>query len=224
MEKETLQIDLVYDIICPWCYIGHQRLSNAIKKTNAKVKINLIPFRIRPNIPEQGISITEYWQSKGIVDIDEAYASVKEAAESENLGFYPDKFNSIPNTLKLHQVILKAEEKGLGLAVLHAIQYAYFAKGRDLTKLKTIVDITEDFLTQKEVTETWNNLDFYETLVVTKEQKAKEARINSVPTYIVDEKHRIKGAVSNYTLVDMLNQLAPKETVGEYCDITTGLC
>lgn len=224
MKKETLHIDLVYDIICPWCYIGHQRLRNAIKKTNAKVQINLIPYRIRPNIPNKGLSIQEYWMSKGITDIQAAYKNVKKAAESEGLGLYPEKFSSIPNTLKLHKVILKAEEKELGLDVLHAIQSAYFTDGIALTSLDTIIDITEDFLSESEVREAWEDLDYFETLVLSKEQKAKELHINSVPTYLIDEKHRIKGAVSNFTLVDMLNQLAPKEFVGEFCDVSTGLC
>lgn len=225
MNNKALQIDLIYDIICPWCYVGHQRLRNAILKTNTQVHIHLIPYRIRPELPLKGIPIKEYWQSKGITDPETAYKKVMEAAKNDGLKFNPKGFNTIPNTLKLHQVILKAQENGLGLEVLHAIQSAYFGSGRDLTQLKTIMDITEDFLSIKDVEEAWMNSDYYETLVITKEQKVKEMKINSVPTYIVNGKHRVTGAVANYTLVDMLNQLAPKELLNrDFCDINAENC
>lgn len=224
MKNDPLQIDLVYDIICPWCYVGHQRLRNAVLKTTTQVQINLVPYRIRPNVPIEGISIEEYWKKKGIVDVGLAYEKVKEAAENEGLGFKPEDFNTIPNTLKIHQVIVKAEENGVGLAALHAIQTAYFAEGSDLTKLKNIISITNGILTPEEATNAWNDTDHYEKLVLERESTVKEAKINSVPTLLVANQHRITGAVANHTLVDMLHQLAPKETQGESCDINTGLC
>ncbi|NJB83786.1 DsbA family oxidoreductase [Wenyingzhuangia aestuarii] len=224
MKTEALQIDLIYDIICPWCYVGHQRLVNAIKKTNAQVQIHLIPFQIRPNLPESGISIQEYWEAKGVTNVLEAYEKVIEAGESENLDINPNKFSRIPNTLKIHQVILKAEEKGVGLEVLHVIQTAYFTKGEDLTALNNLIKITKDFLSEEEVVDVWNDDSQYKNAVLTKEKQAKALYIKAVPTYIVAQKHRVSGAVSNFTLVDMLNQLAPKEIIGDFCDVETGKC
>ncbi|NIJ45684.1 putative DsbA family dithiol-disulfide isomerase [Wenyingzhuangia heitensis] len=225
MNTDALEIDLIYDIICPWCYIGHQRLTNAIQKTKAKVQIRLVPFQIRPNLPEQGISIKEYWKSKGIDDPILAYKKVSEAALAEGLEINPEKFTTIPNTLKIHQVILKAEDIGVGLQVLHAIQTAYFSKGVDISLLENILKITKNYLLTEVVTKAWNSeLDIYKNLVLAKEKSARDLHVNAVPTYIVDHKHRISGAVSNFTLMDMLQQLAPKEIVGDFCDIKTENC
>lgn len=224
METEILEIDLVYDIICPWCYVGHQRLLNAIQKTNSKVHINLIPFQLRPHISQKGIAIKEYWEAKGITNITLAYEKVIEAAESENLNLDPSKFSTLPNTLKIHQVLLKAEELNVGLKVLHAIQRAYFSFGADLTSLESMITITRDYLSEKEVKEAWEDVSTYKNLVISKEQHAKSLNITSVPTYVINKQHRIAGAVSNYTLRDMLHQLAPKIDIGEFCDIETGIC
>lgn len=224
MKKETLTIDLVYDIICPWCYVGHQRLLNAIQKTNTTVEINLMPFQLKPSIPEEGISIEDYWKEKGIVEVNSAYEKVVEAAESESIVINPSVFSRIPNTLKIHQVVLLAQEKGVGLVVLHAIQTAYFSKGADLTQLTTLVKITKKFLAAKEVENAWNDASKLKDTVLSKEQKIKDLHIASVPSYIVDNKHRISGAVSNFTLVDMLLQLAPKESTQNFCTIEGGSC
>lgn len=224
MKTETLHIDLIYDIICPWCFVGHQRLVNAISKTQANVKVTLIPFQLRPGLLQEGVSIAEYWKAKGIDDIQKAYEGVIDAATSENLDINPQKFSKIPNTLKIHQVILKAEEKGVGVQVLHAIQKGYFSNGEDLTLLENIIKLTLPFLTKKEITSAWNDEDSYKQKVLSKEKRVKELHVNSVPTYIIDYKYRISGAVSNYKLIDMLNQLAPKDMTGDFCDITTENC
>lgn len=224
MEKETLQIELVYDIICPWCYVGHHRLLNAIKKTNTKVSIKMLPFQLKPNIPVKGMPIKTYWQDKGVSDAESAYKNVIEAAESEGITINPAKFNKIPNTLKLHQVVLLAEEKGLGIDVLHAIQTAYFRDGVDLTKLKHLIEVTEDFLTVDELTKAWNNQDYYETLVLSKEEKVKSQKISVVPTYIVNSKERISGAISNYTIVDMLKKRALVDLENDFCAIDAVSC
>ncbi len=149
MKNEILQIDLIYDIICPWCFVGHTRLLNAVKNTNTRVSINLIPFQIRPSIPEIGIDIETYWKDKGVTNVLKAYENVAEAAAAENLEIHPDKFSRIPNTLKIHQLILKAEEKGNGLRVLHTLQKAYFSQGSDLTLLPVLITLLSSYLTAK---------------------------------------------------------------------------
>ncbi len=225
MGKEALQIDLVYDIICPWCYIGHHRLQKAIQKTNANVTLKLIPYQLRPNLPLQGIPIKEYWLQKGIDSIDEAYQEVTEAAFNEGLVIAPFKFNTIPNTLKLHQVIHLAEEKGVGIEVLHAIQTAYFREGANLTELSTVLKITETYITEVEVEKAWNDKEYYQKQVLMKEQEIKSKNVTVVPTYIINNKQRISGAVHNHTLIDMLQQLAPIHHDGKSCSFDgNGVC
>jgi len=224
MEEQALVIDLVYDIICPWCYVGHERLIKAIKKTGTVVKINLIPFQIRPQIPEEGMPIKEYWADKGVKEIDVAYKTVIEAAEAENIVINPSVFSTIPNTLKIHQVLLMAQEKGVGLLALKDIQTSYFAKGTDLTQLQSIVEVTKKYLSKKEVENAWNDVSTLKNEVLAKEQKIKDLHVKAVPTYIVGNKHRVSGAISNYTLIDMLLQLAPKETTQNFCAIDGENC
>jgi len=224
MEEQALIIDLVYDIICPWCYVGHERLIKAIKMTCTVVKINLIPFQIRPQIPQEGMPIKEYWAGKGITEIGTAYKTVIEAAEAENIVINPSVFSTIPNTLNIHKVLLMAQKKGVGLLALKDIQAAYFAKGTDLTQLQSIVALTKKYLSEKEVENAWNDVSTLKNEVLAKEQKIKDLHVKAVPTYIVGNKHRISGAISNYTLIDMLLQLAPKETTQNFCAIDGENC
>ncbi|WP_010136588.1 DsbA family oxidoreductase [Ochrovirga pacifica] len=224
MKKKALKIEIVYDIICPWCYIGHHRLQQAIQKANAKVDIQLIPYQLRPDLPEEGISIEEYWKSKGITDVDEIYKAVIDAGKEEGLGMYPKKFKTIPNTLKLHQVIAKAQEKGVGVQVLHQIQKAYFQEGKSITTMGAILDITVGFLSNQDVKDAWEDLVDYRNLVLQKEQQIKQQNIRSVPTFIVDEIHRVTGAVPTSTLVEMLHQLAPKDWNGVACNLEDKDC
>lgn len=218
MEKEVLQIDLIYDIICPWCYVGHERLHKAIEKSNTTVQINLIPFQIRPQIPSTGQSIKDYYKNKGITDVAKAYTTVKEAAEDVGLLFEPNKFSKIPNTILLHAFILKAEEINKGAELLKAIQTAYFGKGIDLTLENNITPIVNEFL-EIEVIEEILTSDKYQQKVLALESIARSKNINAVPTYVINQKHRISGAVSNFMLKDMLQQYEPKNLIGDSCDI-----
>lgn len=218
MKTEALQIDLVYDIICPWCYIGHQRLMKAIKVSNTKVEVRLIPFQIRPKLPLEGISVKAYWSAKGIEDIDKAYESIIEAADAEALIINPHQFSVIPNTLKIHQLIINAQERGIGLEVLHAIQKAFFEKGADLTKTKVLKDVLEGFFSEHEFFKAFDSKD-YENQVLALEKNVNKLKISKVPTFIIDKKHRLSGAISNFMLKDMLRQLIPVVQEGEACDI-----
>ena len=108
-EPGSVHIDVISDVVCPWCYIGKRRLEAALALSpDVAVNINWRPYFLNPWIPREGIDRQTYLETKfGSV---ERYAVIAEriasAAALEGLVYNPDKISRQPNTLDCHRLIL----------------------------------------------------------------------------------------------------------------------
>src|ERR1700686_2714424 len=112
---KPLQIDIVSDVVCPWCYIGKRRIENALALTpDVPVEINWRPYFLNPWVPREGISRDEYLTTKfGSPDRYKQIAQrVAAAAASEGLTYNVDALKRQPNTLDCHRLILWAGRAG----------------------------------------------------------------------------------------------------------------
>ena len=136
-----LTIDVISDVICPWCFIGKRRLEKALDGRSAPVRWH--PFQLNPDMPREGIDRKSYrirkfgsWERSQELD-----AQVGAAGPGEGIAFNPDKMARTPNTLDAHRVIWLAGERGVQDAVVEALFLAYFTDGRDLTDRATLAEI-----------------------------------------------------------------------------------
>src|ERR1051325_6492121 len=134
-------VDVISDVICPWCWIGKRRLEKAIASLGQPVKVRWFPFQLNPTMPKDGISRREYrtrkfgtWERS--LELD---ARVIEVGKAEGIEFAFDRIERTPNTLDAHRLIWLADKEGIQGAVVEARFRSYFTEGRDIGNRQALI-------------------------------------------------------------------------------------
>jgi predicted DsbA family dithiol-disulfide isomerase len=195
--SSKLTIDVISDVVCPWCYIGKRLLERAIAlKPDIPVEVRFRPYFLNPWVPREGMSREDYLIAKfGSV---ERYNSnnnrVVEAAAAIGLAYHRDRIRRQPNTLDCHRLILWAEAAGKAAAMKQRLMEIYFSEGGDLTQSEVLVgaavdcgmdgdDVRARLASQQDVER-----------VEREAQSAKEAGIDGVPCFIIGGALALSGA------------------------------
>src|SRR5687767_7456998 len=138
-----LAIDVVSDVVCPWCFIGKRRLEAAIAAAGVAVTIRWRPFQLDPTIPPEGKDRRQYLVAKfGSGDrIRQMQERIAELGQAEGLAFAFDRITLSPNTLDAHRLIRWAGEAGRQDAAVEALFRAYFIDGENLGDRATLARI-----------------------------------------------------------------------------------
>ena len=206
---EPLTIDVVSDVVCPWCFIGKRRLEKAIaSRPDLPVTVRFHPYFLNDWVPREGISRTEYLTTK--FGSPERYNSnvprVVAAAESEGLVYAPDKIARQPNTLDCHRLILWADRAGNGARMKQRLMDLYFTEGADLTDREVLVKAAADCgLDADRAREQLASEADVDTVTRAAEQ-AKAAGIEGVPMFIFGGMLAVSGAQSPEYLVSAMER------------------
>ena len=133
---KPLQLDIVSDVVCPWCYIGKRRIENALALVpDVPVEVHWRPFFLNSWVPREGIGRDEYLTAKfGSVEAYKGIAGrVVAAAGEEGLTYRPELVKRQPNTIDCHRLIHWAEAKGKAAEMKQRLMELYFRDGGDLT-------------------------------------------------------------------------------------------
>jgi predicted DsbA family dithiol-disulfide isomerase len=142
--KSVVNIEVVHDIACPWCYVGHAQLKRVLQQAqeaSISVSISWSPFMLNPAMPEQGMPRRDYLVAKfGEAGLDR-YKRVEDSARAEGLPMRLDRIAVQPNTLDAHMLIAAAGDQALQM--VERLYEALFCEGRDLTQREQLLDIAE---------------------------------------------------------------------------------
>ena len=144
---KPLQIDIVSDVVCPWCYIGKRRIESALALTpDVPVEVHWRPFFLNSWVPREGISREQYLITKfGSVERYNANNQrVVDAAAAAGLPYAREKILRQPNTLDCHRLILWAGREGQGARMKQRLMELYFSEGGDLTDREVLVKAAAD--------------------------------------------------------------------------------
>ena len=212
MQKVT--VNMVSDVVCPWCIVGYQRLQEAIKTLdNIEVDIKFPPFELNPNMPEQGQNLREHIMEKyGISEQQSADNRARLVEVGKELGF---SFNfsddsRMQNTFKAHQLIHFAAENGLEEEMKLSLFKAYFTDGKDVNDQTVLVEIAEAIgLDRGEVEEVLQNGKYAQAV---REEEAiwMQRGIQSVPTFVIGNQG-IAGAQEPATLAAFITQAVTQQ-------------
>jgi predicted DsbA family dithiol-disulfide isomerase len=143
---DKLEIQITQDFICPWCWIGEQKLKDALVAENAASKVRLVfmPYELNPGMAREGMDRKQYrsmkfgsWSRSQAMD-----AHVAEAGRAEGLSFNYDVVTRTPNTLAAHRLVWMVQKgSGDATALVHAIFKAYFTEGRDIGDTNVLTEI-----------------------------------------------------------------------------------
>ncbi|MBS1977973.1 MAG: DsbA family oxidoreductase [Bacteroidetes bacterium] len=211
MTRPLVEIEIISDVVCPWCYIGKRRLEKAMAKRRDayEFKTWFSPFELNPSLPEEGINHHDYLISKfgGGERFDEITAYVTETAREEGLTFRFDKNLMSPNTRFAHRVLWTARSYGMQADLKEMLMSSYFEKGVDLTGKERIIKIAKELGLPDEVCNDLLNTDLALQDVIEAEALHHRRGITGVPFYIINNRFGISGAQKPETFIQAFDQI-----------------
>lgn len=223
MNKVRIKIDVVSDVVCPWCYIGKRRLEKAIDSLGDEfdIQVSFEPFELNPQMPVTGRPQREYLAAKfgSHEKYQQLSSHVAHVAGGEGLKFDFASQSTLPNTFDAHRLIWLAGNRGVQPAVKEALMSAYFEKGIDLSNQANLVRVSvEAGLDEKEANELLAS-DLGKNEVRNMEAINYQRGISGVPFYIINDKYGVSGAQSPETFRQALMEIGSEANVqGEACD------
>lgn len=208
---KPLKIDVVSDVVCPWCYIGKRRIENALALVpDVPVEINFRPFFLNPWVPREGISREQYLTTKfGSVEAYKGIAGrVVAAAGEEGLTYRPDLVQRQPNTIDCHRLIHWAEAIGKAPAMKQRLMELYFRDGGDLTDVNVLVQAAADVGLDADDVRRRLATDEDVALISAQAQDAADKGISGVPTYVFAQKYAVSGAQDPNLLARAIRQVS----------------
>jgi predicted DsbA family dithiol-disulfide isomerase len=210
-KTQPVRIDVVSDVVCPWCFIGKHRLEKALAlRPDIPVEVHWRPYFLNDWIPREGISREQYLTTK--FGSPERYKGIAQrvtaAAAEEGLTYASDKMKRQPNTLDCHRLIRWAETENKAGEMKQKLMDLYFTQGADLTDRETLVQAAASVgLDAKTVREGLaSDQDVAE--IEREALSAKEAGIEGVPCFIFGGKFAVSGAQSPEYLAVAIDRMA----------------
>jgi predicted DsbA family dithiol-disulfide isomerase len=214
-DPAAVSVEVVSDVVCPWCYIGKRRLEAAIAlNPDLSVHINWRPYFLNPWIPREGIDRQTYLETK--FGSAERYSVIAErvaaAAAMEGLPYAPEKMSRQPNTLDCHRLILWSRSATDPARVKQRLMELYFAEGADLTDPKILIGAAADCGMDGDLVRRLLASDADIDRIETEATSAKEAGIDGVPCFIFGGSVIVTGAQSPEYLASAIERTAGRHT------------
>ena len=208
---EPLVIDVVSDVVCPWCFIGKKRLEQALElRPDIPVEVRWRPYFLNDWVPREGISREQYLTTK--FGSPERYKSiagrVAQAAKAEGLDYQMDKIARQPNTLDCHRLILWAGNTGNAGKMKQRLMELYFSEGADLTDREVLVKVAAECGLDPDLTRELLASDRDVDRVTQEAEQAKRAGIDGVPCFILGGVLAVSGAQDPAYLADAMARAA----------------
>lgn len=213
-----LDIDVISDVMCPWCFIGKRKLEQALAaRPDVTADVRWRPFQLDPTIPEDGIDRKTYLDKKfGPDRAKEIYQSINDAGAENGIAFDFSKIEKSPNTLNAHRVIRWAVTTGSQGKVVERLFEGYFTEGADLTDTNYLAGVAEEAGMEREVVEKLLAGDADRELVEKEIALAQRMGVQGVPCFIFANKYVVMGAQDPEILVQAIDQArAGTEDEGE---------
>ena len=206
----TLTVDVISDVICPWCFIGKRRLEKAVAAHGGPVTVRWHAFQLNPAMPKEGISRREYrikkfgsWERSMQLD-----ANIVAVGNEEGIIFDFDKMERTPNTLDAHRLIWLADQEGCQDAVVEALFWAYFTEGRDISNLQTLIDVVAEAGLDRQRAEAVLNSEEGMDAIKEAGEQARRLQVSGVPFFIINGGVKLSGAQPPDVFLEAFNHVS----------------
>lgn len=215
MNRSQLKIDIVSDVVCPWCAIGYKKLSEAMTQMNEEVNfiVNWKPYELHPEIPAEGFDKKEYYkikfgESSGSKD---RFNFISDEGKKVGIEFNFNKSKNLPNTFLAHRLLWLSRSKNIQDTLAEALFHAYFTDGRDIGDQDELIEIASEYGLNREEIRKFFKTNIGHDEVLREENRAKEMNIFSVPTYIFNKKYLLVGGQEPDTFVAYMKKVIEVE-------------
>ena len=207
--QAVLQVDIIADLVCPWCYLGKRRLDDALLAVGGPSMVSWFPFQLNPEMPTAGMGIEEYLVSKfgNPEKLKPALDKLTDVGKSEGIKFCFDKVSRIPNTLNAHRVMKLAESEQVNTSDLaEEFLRGFFESGLDIGNRDVLSELAiRQGLEFKDINEALDN-DLSRKAVLSQETQVRNGGVIGVPNFLVNRRLFIVGAQSTETLVNTFDK------------------
>lgn len=196
-SRSRLAIEIVYDFVCPWCYLGVRRLMRAVGERNTHgFDITWRPFLLNPDMPRVGMSRYDYVVRKfgGEERARRLYAAVSQLGNSEGLDFHFERIIHIPSSVDAHRLVGWAHRFGRGSEIVEALFAAHFTDGRDIGDLVTLVAIAASVGLGELQTGAYLRSREGADIVHGENLRAHRLGISGVPCFVIGDRMAVSGA------------------------------
>lgn len=204
-----ITVDVVSDVMCPWCFIGKRRLERAVTQLDGiDVEVRWRPFQLDPTLPAEGKDRKAYLEQKfgGPAEAEAIYDRIREAGRGEGIPFAFEKIERSPNTIDAHRMIRWAGVEGVQDALVERLFSLYFLEGADLTNRETLVAAAGDAGMDPAVVEALLLGDADRAAVEEEIATAQKIGVTGVPCFIVDNRYAVLGAQDASVIADAIRQ------------------
>lgn len=192
-----MHIDIVSDVVCPWCYIGKRRLERALaRRPRLAATRSWHPFQLHPDLPIAGVSHNLYLAAKfgSAPSAARACAALSAAGRGEGIDFAFDRIVRTPNTLRAHRLIRLAADAGAADAIVEALFHAYFVDGLDIGDIDVLAALAGRTGFDRAAVRRYLAGEAGTAEVRAADRRARRSGIHAVPCFVFERGYAISGA------------------------------
>lgn len=215
----TIKVDVVSDVVCPWCYIGQKRLEKAIAwQSDLEVDLRWRPYQLDSSIPPEGLDRKAYMLAKfgSEQKLRDIHDHIVPLGEAEGIDFHFSDIRKSPNTLDAHRVIRWAASQGevIQHSVVRTLFSAFFEQGEDISDHTVLARIAGENGMDQAVVSTLLASDADKDEVRAEIEQARQMGITGVPCFLLEGRYAIVGAQDADVLANAIRQVADAKRNG----------
>jgi predicted DsbA family dithiol-disulfide isomerase len=214
--REPITVDVISDVVCPWCFLGKRRLERAAALSDVPLTTRWRPFQLDPTIPPEGKDRRAYLEQKfgSIEKIGAIHEHITKLGAELGIPFAFNRIKVSPNTLDAHRLIRWAGESGKQDGVVEALFRAYFIDGRDIGNKSVLAEVAAAVGMDRADVARRLATDDDQVEVRADIVASQRIGVTGVPTYILANRYGLVGAQPPEELARAFQQVA-EETAAE---------
>ena len=207
---QKVSIDVISDVICPWCFLGKRRLDKAIASVpEIEVEVNFRPYFLDPTIPPEGLDRHHYMVAKfGEERLKTIHDPLIAAGKEDGVPYDFDKITRTPSSMNAHRLLRWSHLIGSQRTVAEALFTAYWSWGQDISNIEVLKTIA--------IVNGLNGPEIAEELAGDRDKKevmeeaglAQQIGVTGVPTFVVNRKYGATGAQPAAALAELIRKVA----------------
>lgn len=216
MSNTKIEVDIISDINCPWCYLGEKYFHDAVKATGGQYefKVSLKPFELNPEASAEGEEKEKYfirnYGTEGLDKMADSNNLITAAGKEVGLEYNFDKLTKIHNTFNGHRLIWLAGKYGVQEQVAEALYFQNFTLGTNVNDVDLLKKIGIDNNIPADKLNAFFESEEGKMEVKKMERDAQEAGVRGVPAFILNKKYLLSGAQPSEAFLKAFEQIAPK--------------
>jgi predicted DsbA family dithiol-disulfide isomerase len=205
----ALHVEVVADLVCPFCYLGKHRLDHALQAVQGPSEISWHPYQLNPDMPAGGLSLEEYLSTRfgSPANIEPVLEHLTAEGRREDIDFHFDRIATVPNTLQAHQLMYLAETAGIDQSALaEELMTAFFKRGEDIGNAGILVELGgRHGLNAADVLKVIDD-EAAKQVVLSREAQIRSSGIAGVPGYLLNRRLFVIGAQDTDALVNAFDR------------------